>query len=149
MTKLFTITALFLIALTACKSEKKKDDSFDDAMKQLEESLAELQEVQQEEEAARQTDDFEIFTLSFAHNVDRAFDTTCKVKIDGDKVIVVANDDLDGVEQEVIASGILVKHKSGRTIIGQSEEDANLDEVGGCSGGPMVIDLENGIVWTC
>ena len=42
-----------------------------------------------------------------------------------------------------------MKHKSGQWIIGIMDEDAELDHVGGCTGGPAVIDFENRKYWMC
>lgn len=49
----------------------------------------------------------------------------------------------------VLASGLLMKHKSGVWIVGSTPEEAQLDEVGGCSGGPEVIDFEQLLFWWC
>lgn len=123
-------------------------DQLADALEKLE-SQVEAERLRKDKEKQEQAiEDDEIWTLSFAEFQDRSLDKTCRVKIKGQKVIVLTNDeDLD--EQNVITSGILVEHKSGRTIIANDESDANLDEVGGCTDGPLVIDLENRVVWTC
>ena len=39
--------------------------------------------------------------------------------------------------------------ESEQWIIGRKEEDRSLRDVGGCSGGPRVIDLRNRVYWTC
>lgn len=50
---------------------------------------------------------------------------------------------------EILDEGILRKHKSGQWIITKSKDDIKIDEVGGCTGGPSVIDFENKKFWIC
>lgn len=50
---------------------------------------------------------------------------------------------------EIIDEGVIMKHKSGKWIIGNKSEDAFTDEFGGCSGGPSVIDFEEKKFWMC
>ncbi|MGB1551870.1 MAG: hypothetical protein ACPG86_03270 [Schleiferiaceae bacterium] len=45
--------------------------------------------------------------------------------------------------------GTLRKHKSGVWIISNDKSDVNLDEIGGCTGGPIIIDFENRTVEMC
>jgi hypothetical protein len=50
----------------------------------------------------------------------------------------------------LVEEGILLWHAASRQwIIGHSEGDAEITEVGGCTGGPFVVDLEQKIFWTC
>jgi hypothetical protein len=50
----------------------------------------------------------------------------------------------------LVEDGVLLWHAaSSQWIIGQSERDAEIAEVGGCSDGPFVVDLERKIFWTC
>jgi hypothetical protein len=50
----------------------------------------------------------------------------------------------------VIEDGILLWHaRSRQWIIGSVPGDASADDVGGCSGGPNVVDLVARIYWTC
>jgi hypothetical protein len=52
----------------------------------------------------------------------------------------------DGLVEE----GELLWHaRSGQWIIGSSAADAAALDVGGCGGGPTVIDLQKGIYWMC
>ncbi|MGB0271049.1 MAG: hypothetical protein ACPGAJ_03945 [Schleiferiaceae bacterium] len=45
--------------------------------------------------------------------------------------------------------GTLRKHKSGVWIISNDKSDVNLDEIGGCTGGPIIIDFEKRTVEMC
>jgi hypothetical protein len=50
----------------------------------------------------------------------------------------------------LVEEGILLWHAITRQwIIGHNEDDADIVEVGGCSGGPFVVDLEQKVFWTC
>lgn len=50
----------------------------------------------------------------------------------------------------VIADGVLLWNgKRGTWIIGRTPADRDATEVGGCSDGPEVVDLEQRIYWTC
>ncbi len=50
---------------------------------------------------------------------------------------------------EIIDEGKILKHKSGVWIIGTDEKDVNIEEVGGCSDGPRIIDFEKMKFWMC
>lgn len=50
----------------------------------------------------------------------------------------------------IIAEGTLMWHARTRQwIIGDDQSDKDASEVGGCSAGPEVVDLQNRIYWTC
>lgn len=72
-----------------------------------------------------------------------------EVQIKGDSIFVRNYQGLSGEKGELIDSGILIKHKSGKWIIAKSISDKYADEIGGCSGGPAIIDLENKKFWLC
>lgn len=79
----------------------------------------------------------------------------------GEKVTVVINDksikviyEGDGKltqikKGDIIDEGKLMKHKTGVWIIGKHPSDAQLDEIGGCTGGPAVIDFKDNKYWFC
>lgn len=79
----------------------------------------------------------------------------------GEKVTVIINDEnitviyegdgqlTQSKKSDVFEEGIIMKHKSGVWIIGKQPSDAQLDEIGGCTGGPTIIDFENKKYWTC
>ena len=81
----------------------------------------------------------------------RDLKNTCSVIINKDSVIIVHNGmpNLTGNKGSMLAQGIILKHKSGKWIIGQSKEDSNASEIGGCSDGPIVIDFKRRIVYLC
>jgi len=50
---------------------------------------------------------------------------------------------------ELIDQGTIMKHKTGVWIIGKKKSDTQLDEIGGCTGGPSIIDFKNKKYWMC
>jgi hypothetical protein len=65
-------------------------------------------------------------------------------------IVVTNKDRFEVFPKGVIEEGTLMWHsKSGQWIIGTSPSDKDADEAGGCTDGPMVIDLEKRIYWTC
>lgn len=72
------------------------------------------------------------------------------VKIKGNNITVINNDKYDVFQKGVLEEGTLMWHlKSKQWIIGNSPADIDIEDVGGCSGGPTVVDLKNKIYWTC
>lgn len=71
------------------------------------------------------------------------YNNSIKVIYDGDGLLTRAQ------KGEVIDQGIIMKHKSGAWIIGKNPADAQLDEIGGCTGGPAIIDFANMRYWMC
>lgn len=65
--------------------------------------------------------------------------------------IVVTNDAVSSAfEKGVVDEGLFLWHPASRQwIIGDTAADKDAAEVGGCSGGPEVIDLKQRIYWTC
>ena len=50
----------------------------------------------------------------------------------------------------IIGDGTLMWHsKSKQWILGYRKSDREVEDVGGCSDGPEVVDLKNRIFWTC
>lgn len=72
------------------------------------------------------------------------------VEIRGNHIVVINNDRSDVFPMGVLEEGTLMWHsKSGQWIIGTVPSDSDADEVGGCTDGPTVIDLQKRIYWTC
>lgn len=91
------------------------------------------------------------YTIAFAEWNGQSLGATCTVKIKNDSIWVVHNGSkkLDGTKGEVIDSGLITKHKSGKWIIAHSPKDKNATEIGGCSDGPRVIDFKQKKFWLC
>ena len=81
----------------------------------------------------------------------------------GDEIIVVLKDGhitlkvfeksnslwIGALPGDVIEEGTLRKHQSGQWIISNDEKDIYLNEIGGCTGGPMIICFENKTIEFC
>ena len=90
------------------------------------------------------------FKVAFDEWEGKSLGASCMVKIKGDSIVVINNGTLSGKKGEIIESGILRKHlKTGKWIITHHHSDVYAKAIGECSGGPMVIDLKNKIVWLC
>lgn len=68
---------------------------------------------------------------------------TIKIIYEGDGQLTLTK------KGEIIDEGKILKHKSGVWIIGTDEKDVNIEEVGGCSDGPRIIDFEKMKFWMC
>ena len=72
------------------------------------------------------------------------------VQIRGPHIVLTNNDRTDVFPAGIINEGTLMWHAaSGQWIIGTEPAAAKATEVGGCSDGPEVVDLERRIYWTC
>ena len=92
-----------------------------------------------------------IFTHKFAEAEQHTIQSIkVTVKIKGNHIAVINNDKFDVFPEGILEEGTLMWHtKSQQWIIAHQPSDADLDDVGGCSDGPTVIDLRKRIYWTC
>jgi len=71
-------------------------------------------------------------------------------QIRGHHIVLINNDRTDVFPAGVLEEGTLMWHAaSGQWIIGREPTDVDAPQVGGCSDGPAVVDLERKIFWTC
>ena len=91
------------------------------------------------------------FDIAFAEWEGKSMGEKVTVVIQGDSIKVTYEGDgtLTAEKGEVLDEGVILKHKSGDWIIAQAKGDVNLEEVGGCTGGPSVIDFKNKKYWMC
>lgn len=92
------------------------------------------------------------YSIAWAEWNGKSLAATCTVIIKGDSIKVIHDGNLNvtGNKGDVYEEGILMKHKkTGKWIIGRSEKDKHAKEIGGCSGGPAVIDAKRKIFWSC
>jgi hypothetical protein len=90
------------------------------------------------------------YTIAFAEWDGESLGTTCTIIIKGDSIMAIYNGTgrLSGEKGDIIDHGIIVKHKTGRYIVGRTPSDKNAEEVGGCTG-ISVIDFKKRIFWIC
>jgi hypothetical protein len=91
------------------------------------------------------------YDIAFAEWDGKSMGEKVTVIIKGDSVKVIYEGDgkLTAEPGETIDEGILRKHKFGKWIITKSESDIELDEIGGCTGGPAIIDFKEMKYWMC
>ncbi|WP_162296726.1 hypothetical protein [Confluentibacter citreus] len=89
------------------------------------------------------------YELYFAEFDGRMENLTVEIAITGNKIIVYNNEKKPLTGGKIIIEGILIKHKSGKWIIGETETDRNAEDIGGCSGGPTPIDFQTKIIEWC
>lgn len=89
------------------------------------------------------------YELYFAEFDGRMKNLSVNILISGNKITVFNNTQNPLTGGEIIIKGILLKHKSGKWIIGETESDQNVEEIGGCSGGLTPIDFTTKIIEWC
>ncbi len=90
------------------------------------------------------------YAVAFEEWKGRSLGASCTVIIRGDSIEVQHNgSNLTGRKGDVLFRGLLLKHRTGRWIIGRSAADRNAKEIGGCTNGPLVIDLKRKRLWLC
>ena len=92
------------------------------------------------------------YTVAFAEWQGKSLGTTCTVIIKGDSITIRHNGKgkLTGKKGDILERGILLKHtRTGKWIIAHSKKDKDAEHIGGCTGGPSIIDFKNKKYWTC
>lgn len=92
------------------------------------------------------------FDLAFAEWQGKSMGEKVTVIINRDSIKVIYEGDGNltlAKKGEIMDEGIIMKHKSGEWIIGKDDSDKNIDEIGGCTGGPAIIDFRNKKYWIC
>ncbi len=89
------------------------------------------------------------FELYFSEWGGRMGNAPCELIIEGKNITVQQTSETNLTGGKVIAKGVLMKHKSGRWIIGKDPADINAEEIGGCTGGPIPIDFDEKVIEWC
>lgn len=92
-----------------------------------------------------------LFDVAFAEWRGESMGVKVTIIIKGDsiKVVYEGEGSLTAEIGEVIDEGIIMKHKSGKWIIGKNKTDTEIDDIGGCTDGPAIIDFKNKKYWLC
>jgi hypothetical protein len=93
-----------------------------------------------------------IYAIAFDEWQGKSLGATCTVIIKGDSVTIVHNGtgNLTGKKGDILDQGIIMKHtRSGKWIIGHSLKDKEAKDIGGCSGGPHIVDFKRKKFWLC
>jgi hypothetical protein len=92
------------------------------------------------------------FDVAFAEFQGKSMGEKVTVVIKGETIQIIYEGDgqLSQIKKgTVINEGKLIKHKKGVWIIGKHAADAQLDEIGGCTDGPAIIDFKAKKYWMC
>ena len=92
------------------------------------------------------------FDVAFAEWEGKSMGQKVTVVINGDSIRIIYEGDgslTNAKKGDVFDQGKIMKHKTGVWIIGKSKSDAEADEIGGCSGGPTLIDFKGRKYWMC
>ncbi len=92
------------------------------------------------------------FDIAFAEWGGKSMGEKVTVMVSGSTIKIIYEGDgkLTSMKKgDIIDQGRLMKHKTGVWIIGKAASDAQLDEIGGCTGGPAIIDLRKKKYWMC
>ena len=89
------------------------------------------------------------FELYYSEWGGRMPNGSCDVIIDGYQITVQQNEKTNLTGGKILAKGTLMKHQSGKWIIAEKEEDKFAEEIGDCTGGPVVVDLKKKIIEWC
>lgn len=81
------------------------------------------------------------YKIYFSEHGGNMENSTMDVEIEGNKIKVYQDETTNLTGDQLMVSGILIKHKSGKWIIANKPEDVNAEEVGGCTEFP-VIDFD-------
>ncbi|MDX1906585.1 MAG: hypothetical protein SF053_06075 [Bacteroidia bacterium] len=92
------------------------------------------------------------FDIAFAEWGGKSMGEKVTVIIHGNSIQVVYEGDGNlslTTKGEILDEGTIMRHKTGSWIIGHHPSDAQLDEVGGCTGGPAIINFKTKQYWMC
>ena len=89
-----------------------------------------------------------IYELYFAEFGGRMKNSECKVTIKGKEITVEQTENTNLTGGKEIFSGLILKHKSGKWILTENYDDVNADEIGGCTGIP-IIEFDKKLIEWC
>jgi hypothetical protein len=89
-----------------------------------------------------------VFELYFAEFGGRMANSKCEVTIDGNKITVEQTETTNLSGGKEIFRGLILKHKSGKWILANHEDDVNADEIGGCTDIP-IIEFDKKLIEWC
>lgn len=89
-----------------------------------------------------------IYELYFAEFGGRMANSECKVTIIGNKITVEQTENTNLTGGKEIFNGLVLKHKSGKWILADNENDVKADEIGGCTEIP-IIEFDRKLIEWC
>jgi hypothetical protein len=88
-----------------------------------------------------------VYELYFVEFGGRMKNAECKVEISGNKIKVEQTENTNLTGGNEIFRGLILKHKSGKWILADDENDVNADEIGGCTEIPIIVFDKKIIEW--
>ena len=88
------------------------------------------------------------YEIYFSEFDGRMPNRTCNVEIKKNKIVVSQDETTNLTGGKIIFDGIILKHKSGKWILADKNEDINADEIGGCTDLP-IIDFDKKLIEWC
>ncbi|MCF1191991.1 carboxypeptidase-like regulatory domain-containing protein [Mangrovimonas sp. AS39] len=89
-----------------------------------------------------------IYELYFAEFGGRMPNVECKVRLKGNEITVEQTEGTNLTGGKEIFRGLILKHKSGKWILTNDENDVNVDEIGGCTEIP-IIEFDKKLIEWC
>lgn len=89
-----------------------------------------------------------IYELYFAEFNGRMANSKCKVIIDENKITVEQTENTNLTGGKEIFKGMILRHKSGKWILADDENDVDADEIGGCTDIP-IIEFDKKLIEWC
>lgn len=149
MKHLTTISILHLFVLLSCqnnKAENERDSEINTGTPKEREDSLKSSSIEMKDQKS------ETYKIASAESQGQSLGATCEVLIKGDSVYVFDDGSISGEKGKgaLIDKGIIRKHiLTGNTIITHDSKDVHAEEIGGCTDGPIIIDLKKKIVWLC
>ncbi|WP_229969807.1 hypothetical protein [Pontibacter harenae] len=146
----FILVTLLLISCSS-KTEEQRTEFIHSAESMTVKDYIILQRESSDTTGTVPTDGKYIFNIAFAEWDRKSMGEKVTVIIWGDSIRVTYEGDgtLTAGKGEVLDEGVIMKHKTGNWIIAREKEDVSLDEIGGCTGGPTIVDFKNKKYWMC
>jgi hypothetical protein len=89
---------------------------------------------------------FELYFSEWGGRMDNA---PCKIVIKKNIIKIFQSTETNLSGKNLILEGKIVKHSSGRWVIIHEKTNNDIDEIGGCTGGPIPIDFDMKIIEWC
>lgn len=101
--------------------------------------------------AQKPADGVYTYKIAFAEWEGQSLGASCFVHIKGDSIKLVHDgSNLSGKKGDVLIDGVIRQHiATGEWIIANDDKDIYAPELGGCTGGPVIIDFIKKLVWFC
>lgn len=155
--KIIILNILSVIILISCSNQtdsiKKNSQQNNDSLNLIAETPVKIQKIAIKLDKSELPADGKYrYDIAFAEWDGDSMGEKVTVVIKGDSIKIIYEGDGQlslAKKGDVLDSGIIRKHISGNFIISQDEDDVYIEEIGGCTGGPSIIDFKTKKFWMC